>query len=439
MRKSIGIIICLVIVGVSVSLLHAKDKTAELYFQRGLGNYLKGDVEKTIYNVEKALKFDEKNQKMKAFLVKILTEEGSRLFMNKQYDKSLPYLEKAKWYDPENKDVSRMYDIVSKRNINSVSAGKVPASQKVSEEVLEPEMPEKQIIDQGSVERERIMRTLLASVQKQQEELIKAYTYPKDILRQVITNSEKERKFLLETLESNLKEQRRESSRTMIFVVCGVGAVVTIAYFIFFIMLSKREKSIFKHQEKILNIIQRQNLALAQGGTQLRLANKASELQEEDVVTPREMLNDPSPRIRSKGLDIVEAELVEEEEDSEVAQRLLEPFIKDEDNRVKATAIKILHRYEPEKAIKYIKEMIDTKDKWIRISAAWVLGEIPPNKAIVEMLISNIDDKDYHFKRRIVKALKKIMEGDSKGISKSLKEKIKKLLDNVRYDDKWVV
>lgn len=427
MQKSFRIVILiLLIISGFFTLLEAKNKTAELYFHRGLESYLKGDYDKTIANVEEALQFDARNTKMRAFLIKVLVERSFQLFSNKQYKDALPYLEKARWFDPDNKNVNRMYDIADKR-VNP------PAPQ--------PSLPEPvpHVPSQIEAEREKTMNALLAAVQQQQEKLIDAYTYPQDILRQVITSSDKDREYLLKTIERTFREQRKISSRTFIFAIGGFIVAIALSVMLIFFGLAKisarREQILIEQQSKILNMVQQQSIALAQGSTQLRLAHKPYP---EDTITPREMLNDPNPRVRSKGLEVIEAELVEEEEDSEVAERLLSPFIKEKDNRVKATAFRILHRYNPEKAMKGINDMIKSEDKWMRISGAWVLGEIPPNPEIIEILLANINDKDYHFKRRIIKALKNILDSDEKKISKKSEEKIQKAI-NLQYKKRWVV
>lgn len=429
MRKSISIIIFIIFIGGIFNFLDAKSKSAELYFHRGLESYLKGDIEETITNVEEALKFDKENKKMKAFIVKVLAERSSELFLNKQYMDALPYLEKAKWYDPDNVDVNRMYNITYQQLY--------PVTQ--PPDVTQPPVVI-QIPSRDEEEKENIMITLLAQVQKQQEDLIKAYTYPQDILRQIITKSEGERELLLKVIERTFEAQRKSSYYTVMFSIGGfLVAIILVIFLIYFILMkisAKRERILIDQQTKILDMVQKQSLALAQGATQLRLTYTPAQ---EEQTTPRQMINDPNPRVRTKGLEVIEAELIEGDENAEVAEKLLVPFIKEKDNRVRATALKIFHHYNPEKAMESIKEMIKSNDRWMRISAVWVLGEVIPDLEIVEVLLSNINDKDYHFKRRVVKALKNILGSDEKKINKKVREKIQNTINDLRYKEHWVI
>ncbi len=433
MQKSI--LIFIIFIGGIFNLSEAKSKSAELYFHRGLESYLKGSIEETITNVEEALKFDKENKKMKAFIVKILAERSSELFLNKQYMDALPYLEKAKWYDPDNVDVNRMYNITYQQLHPVMQPPDVTKPPDVTQPPFVIQIPSR-----DEEEKENIMITLLAQVQKQQEDLIKAYTYPQDILRQIITKSEGERELLLKVIERTFEAQKEASYRTVMFSIGGfLVAIILVIFLIYFILMkisAKRERILIDQQTKILDMVQKQSLALAQGATQLRLTyTPAQEVQ----TTPRQMINDPNPRVRTKGLEVIEAELIDGDENADVAEKLLVPFIKEKDNRVRATALKILHRYNPEKAMESIKEMIKSNDRWMRISAVWVLGEVIPDLEIVKVLLSNINDKDYHFKRRVVKALKNILGSDEKKINKKVREKIQNTINDLRYKEHWVI
>ncbi|MFH1415904.1 MAG: HEAT repeat domain-containing protein [Elusimicrobiota bacterium] len=436
MRYKIFLIILFLITCLSGGSLYAKNDTAQLYFNRALESYLKGDLDGSINNAEEAIKFDKENKKMQVFLIKVLVERGSGFFLDKQYSDALPYLEKAKWLDPDNEEVNKMYGMVyNKLNPPAVKEPALKNTQAESQPVRTVSAPPANDIQMANA-----MTSLLLAFQKQQEKLIEAYTYPQDILRQVMSDSDKERKYLLQTLERSLAQERQASSRRFIFTITGFAvfflAIIALVYFIVMKASVRRENILVEQQARILNIVQQQGQALSQGKTQLKLTHTPMDTKN---TTPREMLNDPNPRIRSKGLEVIEAELVEEDEDAAVAERLLEPFIKEKDNRVKSTAIKIMHRYNPEKAMQNIHEMINSDDKWMRISAAWVLGEITPDAEVIDTLLSKTDDSDYHFRRRVVKALKNIISSDKNKLTKKQKSMIEKTLEDLAYEKKWVV
>lgn len=402
--------------------LKAEDKTAELYFHRGLKKYLNGNLDGTISDIEQALRFEKDSTKIKAFLVKVLGEKASEMFSEEKYSEALPYLERAKMLDSDNEEINRMHEVVE----SELSTEEYPASASRTEE-------------RKTEDRADTMGALLSRLQQQQEKLIRTYTYPNDILRQIVTKSDKEREYLFKTLDSTLREHRK-STRTFIYGIGGFLGAILLAIVVIYITLTKvtarRDRILIEQQSKILDMAHWQSRALAQGKTRLQLTRDVSK---GNQVTPREMLNDPNPRIRSKGLEVIEAELIEDEEDAEVAQRLLAPFIQEKDNRVKATALKILYRYNPEEAMEEIKKMLNSDNKWMRVSAAWVLGEIPPNSETVEILFNNINDQDYHFKRRVVKSLKNVLESEKRNISNKEVKKIKKALDELQYKDRWVI
>lgn len=436
MKKRIAFIILMFFTGVINISAEAKNDTAQMYFHKALERYLKGDIEGTIKNAEEALEFDGKNKKIKAFLVKILAEKGSQLFMNKEYREALPYLEKAMRIEPENKKINKMYGIINRQ----LSGGEYQEPLHREKETVPKSVQERPVMQQPAnygieLEREETMRALLLTVQEQQKELIKAYTYPQDILRQVVIDSDKERKYLLDVLERSLKEKdgRDISTRTVLIGIGGIiAAVVAVILFIYMLMIrmsNRREQFLIQQQARILDVVQQQSLALAQGSTRLRIDSNLLD----DKITARQMINDQNPRVRSKGLEVIEAELIEDNEDSEVAERLLEPFIKENDNRVRSTALKILYRYNPQKAIDNIREMLESDNKWMRISAAWVLGEVAPTPEIVDILMTNVNSEDRHLRKRILNSLQCVLRTE-KDIDAKTKKHIKDTLRNHNID-----
>ena len=156
------------------------------------------------------------------------------------------------------------------------------------------------------------------------------------------------------------------------------------------------------YQILVINMMQQQSLALSQGGgasPRLMLTQSSS---------TRQLIEDPNPLIRAKGVEVIEAELVEEK-DSEVAERLLAPFLQDENNRVRANAAKAMYKYKPDVALKVLREMIDAADKWMRVSAVWALGEIGSDDG-AQILLDLRDDPEYHVRRRVYKSLQKFQE-----------------------------
>lgn len=401
------------------------DQTSDIYFHRGIQKYLSGNIEEAINDVEQAISLGAKDKKVSAFLVKVLLERGGVLFQNKQYQDALPYFEKAKKYDPENQKIQEVIStILEKLNPKNVLPSPTP-SQEVTTKISD----------------DTAIAELIKTLQINQDKLIEKITQPNEMVRQIIAKSDDERKELISMLdkknesiiESIKSEKESIKSLTYFGIVAFISAVVFITLIIYFISIKinlRREAIMMKQQETIINMMVQQQEALAQGSTTLRLTSGSS-----DYITPKEMLNDPKPRIRAKGIEIIDAQLIREDEDPEVVERILKQFLEDKDNRVRANAVKVLYRYKPDKAIKIIKNMINSKDKWMRVSAAWVLGELEGTPEEVEILLSNLNDEDYHFKRRVIKSLLKLSEK----LPEKTKVKIKEAIENVAHKEKWVV
>ncbi|MBN2407182.1 MAG: HEAT repeat domain-containing protein [Elusimicrobia bacterium] len=113
---------------------------------------------------------------------------------------------------------------------------------------------------------------------------------------------------------------------------------------------------------------------------------------------------DPRPRARADSVEIIE----EIFRDSPKAPEMLRPFLDDSDNRTRANAAKAYYRYDPEKALAVLEGMSASEDKWMRLSAAWALGEIkdPNTSRLLEKLL---EDPDIQVKNRARQSLEKIL------------------------------
>jgi hypothetical protein len=155
-----------------------------------------------------------------------------------------------------------------------------------------------------------------------------------------------------------------------------------------------------KNWERVFNILER----LTRGGSTDRVVLK-------DDPSGRKAVTGVDPRTRARA-DSVEV-IAEIFRDSSKAREMLGPFLDDEDNRTRANAAVAYHRYDPEKARLVIQDMAASEDKWMRLSAAWALGEIKDtiSSKILEQLL---DDSDTQVKNRARGSLEKIMEDRSK-------------------------
>ena len=428
MRKAIIAIISILI----LANMGFAQQTADIYFNRAIQKYLKGELDSAISEVEQAITLGATDKKVNAFLVKVLLERGGTLFSNKQYQDALPYFEKAKIYDPENKDIDSITKTIQDK-LNPQTTIVTPSTQ-----------PFKTTIETTDA----AASTLIKTLQSNQDKLIEKITQPNDLIRQILNKSDDERKELISMLDKKndavidaVKSEKDTVKYLVVFFVIVIAVVVIFIYMTSVRTAHRRESVIMNQQEKILNIMLAQQTALAQGSTVLRLAQGSAETvpsSAEEFTTPKEMLSDANPRVRAKGIEIIDAQLVKEDENPDVAERILKPFFEDKDNRVRANAIKVLYRYKPELAIKNAKDMLQTDDKWMRVSAAWVLGELEGSKEAAETLLENLNVEDYHLRRRILKSLSKLNEYE-KELPQDLKEKIKNTIVEIANKEHWII
>ena len=376
-------------------------EAADTYFHSGVKKYIKKNYEGAITDVEKAISLGTTEKNASAFLAKILIERGSNLFENKQYADSLPYFEKAKKLQPSNKEIESIITAVNEK--------------------LKPVIEKVEI----TVEREseRVAKELLINAQVQQNKIIESMSRPNEIMRQVLSKSDEERKRLYEMLDkkndSLIEAVKSERASVKNIVIYGIGAftvimLLVIGFIYVFSIRSalRRESLLLKQQEAIMSIVMQQQQALTQGHATLRLGG--ANISPDGTVTPRLLLNDPNPRVRAKGIEIIEAELVKDNEDPEVAEKILRDFLQDKNNRVRANAVKSMYKYRPDEAYSVAMEMLESDDKWMRISGAWVLGEFEGDTKAAELLLEYKDHNDSHFKARLLKSLMKINNSEKK-------------------------
>ncbi|MFH1784089.1 MAG: HEAT repeat domain-containing protein [bacterium] len=424
-----------------------KGNAGGIYFSAGVQKYLKGDLGGAIRDLEDALRFDPKNLKTQAFLTKVLVAQGTEYYLRRDNTRAIPYLKRALELSPENAEVKKMYTLVD-RELNPPAASVASAPSGTSKA---PASSPAQA--QGS---SADMVKLFSKFQDQQEKIIDKYMEPQDVLKDMLSQSDQnrlqmydnikaEREKLFEILEEKDKvvtgafeESQRVMKRTMAFSI--IGFIVAISVVVFFIYLilnyvsARREAILMQQQEKILGMMQQQNIALASGQAKLMLGE--STVADKDTITAREMMQDTNPHVRARGVEVIEAELVKEM-DPDVAVKLLMPFLQDPDNRVKANAAKALYVFDKVRALDTLKEMAENSDKWMRVSAAWAFGEIS-NEDAIDPLVELANDSEYHVKRRAIKALDQIFQARKDMFNDEVKEKITHALEQERSEG-WIV
>ncbi|MCK4824854.1 HEAT repeat domain-containing protein, partial [bacterium] len=429
----------------------AKGGASDIYFSAGVQKYLKGNLDGAIKDLEDAYNFDKNNKKVQAFLTKVLVGKGTEYYLKKDYTRALPYLRRAHELAPDNEKVKEMFTLVDAEvNPPPKPAPTVVTPSAPGAGVEVAKAPPAVYIPKTEGEKSELMVDLFATFQKQQEKILDAYMGPQEVLKDMIAQSDKERlnlyegmraerQKLFEMLEKKdeivvgaFKESQNLMKKTMIYGIAGFVVAISVVIFFIYLILTyvsaRREAILMQQQERILGMMQEQNVALASGQAKLMLGEPTTE--GKDTITAREMMQDSNPHVRARGVEVIEAELVKEM-DPEVAVKLLMPFLQDSDNRVKANAAKALYSFDKPRALDTLKEMTENSDKWMRVSAAWAFGEIGTEDAI-DPLLELTTDSEYHVKRRAIKSLDQIYQAKKDSLSEEVQQKITQALEQER-------
>ncbi|OGF44321.1 MAG: hypothetical protein A2452_05875 [Candidatus Firestonebacteria bacterium RIFOXYC2_FULL_39_67] len=410
-RINLGAIVGLLI---SLSTLgYAASDSAEKYFESGLQKYIKGDAVASIKELEDAVRYDKGNAKYKNFLVKVLVEKGSEFYLQKKTKEAFSCFEKARQYDPDNKKVNDMYSVLKKELF--------PGTNTI--ENISPK------------ENTEVLSKMLAEFQKTQQQLIdKSFGNKDQTLKGVLDKSSEERQQFLNYLmkrDDDIKNVIKDSQNVVtrnfnsaiIMFILGIIAVTAGLVYFSFKLSAKREASFLQHQEKIL-------LSMVKN-TEVNTNKMLS------ASSPFELIEGSHPKNRVKGVEIIEAELVDEV-DYEVAQRLLVPFLEDKDYKVRANAAKTLYKYNHEKALEILKSMGKSKERFERLNAVFALGEIGDAETS-KILLSLIEDNDYHVKRNVLKFLQRTIKTKKEIFQEELFEKISKKLTEIKIKEGWII
>ena len=383
------------------------------YFETGLQKYIKGDSLASIKELEDAVKLDKNNAKYKNFLVKVLVEKGSEFYLQKKTREAYPFFEKAKQYDPENKKVNDMYLALRK---DLFPDGKTPentvpkaSTEEISKMLGEFQKSQQLLIDKSFGSKDQTLKGILDKSSEERQQFLNYLMKRDDDIKNVIK-------------ENQTVVTKNFNSAIIMFIV-GIFVVATGLVYFSFKLSAKREASFLQHQEKILlNMVQNTEV-----NTNKMLSSSS----------PFELIEGSHPKNRVKGVEIIEAELVDEV-DYEVAQRLLVPFLEDKDFKVRANAAKTLYKYNSDKALDILKSMGKSKDRFERLNAVFALGEVG-DVATSKILLSLIDDIDYHVKRNVLKFLQKTIRTKKEIFEQELLKEIIGRLTEIKIKEGWII
>jgi tetratricopeptide (TPR) repeat protein len=444
------------------ALVHSQ---SEGILDRAIKEYLRGDYIGAITDFDRVLEMDPANDKAQTLLYKSLVEEGKRNYDNGKLAVAKPYLERAVGLNPSDREVSGIL-----RDINNKisSKDKSKKNNKVAVEVL-----------QEKVARERKQKTSyrnqLGSLKTQRDRLKGELSAYKTKLQESQTEIEK------------LADDAGKRQKTLTLLIV-VGAVTFVVFAIIFIIVLLRvfaasnasryqleelqdqfekrmqdsEKEGDALEERVArsintmidgqkDVVKRVSLSAAgkthsdielikdmlekhlegQQSTLVELLNQHAQAlsseKTEKVEVEGRVITDVNPHVRARA-DSVEL-IPKTISDPHVAEKVLRPYLKDPNNRVRGNAVVAIHQYNPTAAVEALGKMAESPDKWMRLSAAWAAGVIA-NPETVTIIRKLLDDVEERVRERAIKAFEGMAE-----VKTDVADEIRKMMKRDERND----
>jgi len=433
---------------------------------RAVKEYLRGDYLGAIEDFKRVIEMEE-NEKAQKLLYKSLVEEGKRRFEKSEFKQAREYFIQAEQIDGLDEETKEMLET------SQAELGIKPEKEKKQEAADELQ---KRIQREKAVKNQYISRynsllsqrnTLKAELEKSREELKEAQMKIKALgeksektakyitvagvsagivafavaivliltLRKVYFSSYQSR-YQLEELEEKIAERLKESdeeteeleervARSINKMIDGQKDIVKQ------VSMSaagktqadieeikdRLEKQFEEQQNKLLEMLQMQARALASEETE-KVELKGS--------GGRRVITDVNPHVRARadGVEMIPKTI----SDPSVAEKMLKPYLSDPNNRVRGNACVAIHQYNPELAVSALEKMAASSDKWMRLSAAWAVGEIATPE-VVPILRKLLDDVDERVKERAMKAFENMAE-----MKQETGDEIKRMIDKYKKD-----
>jgi tetratricopeptide (TPR) repeat protein len=438
-------------------------QTDEL-MDRATREYLRGDYLGAIQDFERVLELDE-NEKARRLLYKSLVEEGKRRFINNQFEESKKYLFRALEINPGDPEVM---DLISQAD---AKLGVKPEKK--------PEPRDDRLYDlQKQIERERAAknsyRSKLNSLASQRDKLRAKLKINEDKLKTAQENiqgleeaakkkkwpftlvgilgaaaalavaviiiinlrnvyySSSESRYQMEDLETKISERLKDAdkesgeleervARSINKMIDGQKDMVKQIS----VSSAGQTRDDIEHIKAKLDdyFEQQQNRLLDLMAQQVKaLSSETTEKIELKGEGGRTVITDINPHVRARadGVEMIPKTI----SDPTVAEKMLRPYLSDPNNRVRANACVAIHRYNPEIAIDALTRMSGSPDKWMRLSAAWAVGEIGTVE-VIPIIRKLLDDIEERVKDKAVGSFEKMAE-----VSEDVGEEIRKIIED---------
>ncbi|MDA3793381.1 MAG: HEAT repeat domain-containing protein [Elusimicrobia bacterium] len=429
---------------------------------RAVKEYLRGDYSAAIGDFERALDEGE-NPKARQLLYKAIVAEGSRYYKKEDYEQAKKYLLQAKDINPQDTEVQNMLSEIYKatgisksgnapekeiQNLKTAVASQRAATSKYRNTVNSL-VAQRNNLRNEIKDREKEISDAQTKVEKLEKNLkdtsgkfeiiwiVSAAVILAGgilvflILRKVYSTSSGSY-YQLEELEekiaSRLDEADTESeeleervARSINKMVDGQRDVVknmalsagSQAKNDIELIKDKLDDQFSRQQEKLLELLTMQAGALSK--------EKTEKVEVNDGAGGKRVITDVNPHVRARadGVELIPRTI----SDPSVAEKMLKPYLTDPNNRVRGNACVAIHQYNPELAIKTLEKMAESSGKWMRLSAAWAVGEIS-SPEVTHILRKLIDDIDERVKERAIKSFENMAE-----VKADIGAEIRKMID----------
>ncbi len=416
----------------NMGLVHAQEEpSVDVLLGESIQKYLEGDIQGTISSLNSVLENDPENERALNLMessVERLTEEVKE---TGNYQQGMRYLQIAQRHIPDSPVL-----INSIREIQNLIDPDAFAPEPVSEPEPDPEPTPSRVAQREVRVYEDRIDNLSSTIAQLRREISRSADSQGE-LRSQLEELRREREELRIQLEQEIKEENGPG----VFYILMAGALLlfggVMGVKLFLSFSKKRDEELIKNIKEEKRLVenlkntynkdtQKLSEKLMQYGSSYKRAEelernwkKVFDIMErltrdgstKKLVLPdgkggRKAVTGIDTRTRARA-DSVEV-IARIFKDSPRAPDMLKPFLDSKDNRTRANAAKEFYRYDAEKSIVVLQDMANSENKWMRLSAAWALGEIEET-ATSKVLEKLLDDPDEQVKNKARQALEKIL------------------------------
>lgn len=408
----------------------AEEKSTDTLMGLAIQSYLEGNAKKTIIYLDQVLTSQPDYDRAKNLLEKAVNRLTEEVKLNKNFNEGMPFIEIGLKHLPEFESIKANMKELKKLMEPEKEETAAPEAVKVKKK-----KPEKAVEDKKAVEYKRKISRLNTHIKKLERNLASAVRTDAKITPKIeeITNKMDELNQKLFGIGKKLKKSGISIWTILILTILVAGGLSFI-----YVTLKKENFKLIKNigiekqaLEELKVAHNRDTEELAKKLLQYAKSHQRADQMEKkwakilailekltrDGSTEKVILRnspdgrkavtgvDPKIRARADSVEII-ADVFK---DSPRAIEMLAPFLSDSDNRTRANAAVSYYQYDPGEAMTVLQEMATSKDKWMRLSAAWALGQIG-DTSTSKILEKLLDDSDSQVKSKARSSLEKILE-----------------------------